>query len=215
MNCSAIRNRLPLLLYDDLCPVETANIEKHLAACAACQREFEALQGVQQNLGLLAAPTVQIDLTRFYRRAAALQERGRRRWRRLAFATVSAAAILLGCVLTLRLEARVEGHQFVLRWGSPPEGQNVVAPPAQDAKPEIARTVEKLPVAAATEEQIRLLSELIHALADNVQSVERREQQDTAQLQTRLLALQHQNAQRWSALERTVESLYQSVQKGE
>ena len=215
MSCSVIRNQLPLLLYGNLLPEEKPTVEKHLAACISCQREFEALRSVQQKLGLLAAPDVQIDLPRFYRRAAERQERGRRRWRRLALATASAAAILVGCTLTLRLEAHVEGHQFILRWGGPPEVRNDAVASGQHAQPEMDRTAEKLPVAAATEDQIRLLSELIHALADSVQSVERREQQDTAQLQARLLELQQQNAQRWSALERTVDSLYQSVQKGE
>jgi anti-sigma factor RsiW len=214
MNCSEVRASLPLLLYDDLSPAEKALVEKHLADCPGCQREYRALQGVRQTLGLAAAPGVEIDLPQLYRRAAERQERRLRRWRRLALAAASVAALVGLLILGPHLEARFEAHQLVLRWGSAQEAATLVPARASEKTAALA-DLSSNAAAQGAEEQLRLLSDLIRALADNVQSVENRERHNSAELLARLLAMQQQSTQRWTALERNVDSLYQSLQKGE
>jgi hypothetical protein len=205
MNCPDVRANLALLVYDDLAAADKHSIEQHVAQCPDCRKEYQALQRVRRTLGMVAVPEVNIDLPQLYRQAAERQERRLRRWRRLAIVAASAAAVLGLLMLGHRLEARIEAHQLVLRWGAPPVVPETFAP---------AETATNTPAQSSSEQQL-LLSELIHALADSLQSVEHREQQDTAQLQARLLAIQQQNAQRWAELERTIDSLYQSLQKGE
>jgi anti-sigma factor RsiW len=210
MNCSIARANLPLLLYGDLPPAEKASVETHLTECRSCQSEYRALQHVRRTLGLVAAPEVHVDLPQLYRRATERQERRLRRWRRIALGAASAAALIGLLIAIPHLEARVESHQLIVRWGSLPD-----APPASGKMVALPEAAKSAAVPQATEEQLRLLSELIHALADSVQSVDSRERQDTAQLLARLVAMQQHSAQRWAALERTVDTLYLSLQKGE
>src|SRR5262249_2661640 len=71
-----------------------------------------------------------------------------------AVALAGVAAVLL-LVVALRLEVRVEAHQFVVRWGKPPD----VAPPP-------AAVVQTDPKAVReTAEKLQLVNDLIHALA--------------------------------------------------
>src|SRR5439155_9100593 len=88
--------------------------------CEACRREYESLRRLRQQLNLVSPPTVEVDLALLYRQAAARQGRKVRRWRRLAGALVAVAAGLGLLAFGLHLELRLEAHQLVLRWGSPP-----------------------------------------------------------------------------------------------
>src|SRR5262249_58823800 len=105
MNCSQVRERLPGLLYGDLSAAEADGVEKHLAACAACQREHVALHGVRRALDTLPTPPVAIDLPRLYHEESVRRARQLRRWRRTALALAGIAAVLL-LVVALRLEVR-------------------------------------------------------------------------------------------------------------
>ncbi len=109
----------------------------------------------------------------------------------------------------------MESHQLVLRWGSPPPASEA---PAPAPKPEVVPVPEppkEAQAARPADEQLQLLSKLIHALVDDVQVLERREREDTSQFQSRLLAFQQQNVQRCADLQRSIDGLYVLFHKGE
>src|SRR5947209_4447164 len=120
MNCTKIRELLPALLYGDVSADEKSYLEKHLSTCAECKRAYLGLQGVRRLLGTDARAGVHIDLPQLYRLAADQRQRKLKRWRRAAVLAAGVAAVLAFFAFGLRLEARVEAHQLVLRWGSAP-----------------------------------------------------------------------------------------------
>jgi hypothetical protein len=215
MNCTAARHHLAALLYGDLPAPEQAAVEAHLAECPACRQEYAALEGVRRQLDRLPPPAAAVDLARLYQDAAQRQERRLRRWRRAALVAAAAAILLAIAAIGWRVEARMEPHQLVLRWGSPPAVPEATAPPAPVQPPAREVRPEPRPV-ALTQDQIQLLSQLIHALADDVQAVEQRQRQDASRFEVKLDTLQRKDVERWTTLQRSVNvALSLLTQKGE
>jgi hypothetical protein len=212
MNCQQVRDQLPGLLYGEVSPADKAELEKHLAQCPSCAKEHRALQGVRQLLGVAIVPEVRLDLASLYQRAAEQQARRLRRWRRLAVVATGMAAAIAVVALGLRLEARVEPHQLVLRWGVPPAPSPEPLPSAPKEPPPAAEPPRMVHL---SEDQIQLLGRLVHALADDLQVLERQRREDTAQVRSQLRALQQENLQRCAAIERNVDALYVLSHKGE
>jgi anti-sigma factor RsiW len=202
MNCTQVRDSLPLLLYGDLKPDEADAIHKHLGGCQGCQGEYAALQRLRQALDRLPAPAVEVQLPRVYAGAARLQEKRLRRWRRVALLSLAVAAVVL-LALLLNLEVRWDAQQVVLRWGAPPPVPALAAQP----QPPIAPAREG-PAAPITAEEIRLVKELIHALADDAESRDQQQRQTVLALHTRLEEIRRQMQQRSVALEHDVHALY-------
>jgi hypothetical protein len=200
MDCTWTRDRLPPLLYGDLPSGEAAAVERHLANCLACRQECAALKDVRRLLDAVPAPAIQLDLPRLYRQAALRQERKLGRWRRAGVALLAVAAMLL-MVLALKLEVRLEGHQAVFRWGSPP-----VAPAPVEPSPPLVQ--KEAPPTVVTAEEVQLMKELIRALAADVAYRDDRQQLALTQLRGRLDALQRQAQQRWDATAEEVGALY-------
>src|SRR5258708_4608856 len=120
MNCDDLLERLPLLIYGDLSAEETRLANSHLADCAACQHEREALIATRDNLNSAPVPNVAIDLAAIHGQALAMQARSMRRWKRFAIAAGALAACLLAFLL-IRPDVRVGDGQLVIRWNSKPE----------------------------------------------------------------------------------------------
>ena len=59
------------------------------------------------------------------------------------------------------------------------------------------------------------VSKILHALADDLRELERREQVGAADVHARLKEIQEHNLRRFAALERNLEALYVTSQKGE
>jgi hypothetical protein len=203
MNCTQARQALPLLIYDGLEPGEAAALREHLACCAECRREQAALQGLQTMLDSTAAPAAQVDLARVYQAAAEQQARRLRRWRRgaLAFGAIAASLLL---VFGLRLEIRVQAGQAVVRWGNSaaPSPAPVSPPLLTDSSPQ-------------NQDELRILSELIHALKQDADARDRQAMQRIDELQIRVQLLQLQADRRWTTTEENVSALYVLAQKGE
>jgi anti-sigma factor RsiW len=193
MTCADVRADLPAYLHGDLDKQAAGRLETHLAACPACRREREAFDQLGRLLDAVPAPAVQVDLPRLYRAAAEWQWRRARRWRRVAAAVGAAAAALLVVAFGLRLEVRADGHQLTLRWGAPPAPAPAPAPPP-----------------AVAPEQLQVLSELIHALATDVDARDRRQADELVRLQGRLNDLQRLTARRQAELERALAAVYAS-----
>jgi hypothetical protein len=195
VNCADVRDRLPAHLYGDLPPAETVTVQAHLVECADCRHEFTALTGVRAALDAGPTPAVAVDLPRLYREAADQQRRRVRQWRRLALAGTTVAAALL-LLLGMKLEVRLDGQQVVVRWGNPATEHPAVTvpPPAPDP--------------SNVDERLRLLQELTHALAADVDSRDSKQRDDLTRLRAQLDALRRQTNQRWVETARDVTALY-------
>jgi hypothetical protein len=213
MNCQQVRAQLAELLYGDVTPPEKTEFEKHLASCPECSKEHRALANVRLLLDLAKMPPAGSSLPGVYRLLAERQTQRVRRWRRVALGLTGVAAFLAVLALGVRLEARVEGGQLVLRWGPPPDGaasEQRDTPfnkhPEALAEPASAR---------ALEDQLHTVSKILHALADDLRELERREQVNNADMHARLKEIQEWNLRRFAALEKNLEALYVASQKGE
>jgi anti-sigma factor RsiW len=192
--CDKIREALPALLYGDLPPAEETAVRQHLTDCPACRAEHAALRQVRGLLDAAPPPAVKVDLPRLYQEAARRQERQLRHWRRLACVALAAAAVLL-LVFGLKLEVRLEQHQLVLRWGAPPP---VPAP--------LVVVPQEPPPASAAE--VRVVRDLLHLLAADVEERDRQMRQGLADMAGRLDSLQGQTQQRWASAQRDLNGLY-------
>ncbi len=206
MTCSDTRARLPLLLYGDLPPAEASAARQHLAGCPACQTEYATLERLRGQLDALASPRVTTDLPRLYQEAARQEVAKLRRWRRVAMLVTSlAAAILL--LTAVGLEVRIEAHQMVFRWGSPPPiPPPTVTPPAEPIRPVLSQ------------EQLALFSSLIHALkaeGDTRDDRVTRQDRELLALRARVDTLQRLFELRWGETERTIHALYLLAKKGD
>lgn len=206
MKCTEVRAALPLLIYGEPRPDEAA-LREHLAACPACRREQEAFQDVRRLLDATPTPRIEVDLPRLYQSLAERQTHRLRRWRGIAL-TLGALAALLLCVFGFRLHLRVEANQIVVQWGDPP--------PPVPAPVLTQPLVTQAALPPETEGQLRVLSELIHALKQDVEDRDERFADRLARLQMHVLALQSQADLRWNATEQDVAALYLlSHKKGE
>jgi hypothetical protein len=197
-NCAQTRDALAGLLYGELPPAEAHAVQEHLAGCPPCRAEYAALRQVRAALDAAPAPQAEVDLPRLYREAARRQAQSLRRWRRLAVAALAAAAVLL-FAFWLKLEVRLERHQVVLRWGTPPPAE----PPPPASPPVAAR-----PDAADRDAELRLVKDLIHLLAADVQDRDRQQKESLRTLRERFEALRVLVSEHWAATERDVSALY-------
>jgi predicted anti-sigma-YlaC factor YlaD len=211
MNCSQVRDHLPLLLYGDLDGETVRMVQAHLARCPPCQRERAALQRVRRELDAVPSPEVSVDLPRLFQEAASRQARQIRRWQRAAFAVTGIAAALV-LFVALRLEVRVGANQFTLRWGTAPA--EAMSPPTTAPVSEVVVRHETT-MSPELEERLHWMSDTLHALADSLDvrdarmrlSLEGRV--DT--LEAHLENLRRQNGQRWNDTERSVAAIYKAM----
>jgi hypothetical protein len=205
-NCAQTRDALTDLLYGELPPAVAQAVQEHLAGCAPCRAEFAALRQVRATLDAapVPVPRAEVDLPRLYREAARRQTQRLRRWRRLAAASLAAAAVLL-IAFGLNLEVRLEQHQVVLRWGKPPQAD---APRPTPPPPDAVR-----PGAADRDAEMQLVKDLIHLMAADVQDRDRQQKEALRALRQGFEALRVQTEERCAATERDVTALY-TVQFG-
>jgi hypothetical protein len=202
MTCTEARPLLPALLYGDLPLREAALVRAHLGRCESCRREEAALAEVCHLLDTLPAPEAAVDLGQLYRDAARGSARPRPRGGRGAYAVLAAAAAVMLLVLATRLELRFEAEQLVIRWGPPP----AAAPPAPPP-PEPPVTLAAPPT-PEVEERLRLLGDLVQALAADADRRDARQQQELEALRAQILAAQQQMAQLRQSFDRDVAALY-------
>ena len=209
MNCPQARDLLPLLLYGDLAAGDAAAVEAHLAACAACRRERDALNQVRRALDAAPATPAEVDLPRLYRAAAQAQERHSRRWRRAALALGALAAALVLVAVLPGLEFRCEVHQFSVRWGSPPPAPLPAPPPEPEPRaPEPERVRFVSTTAPDVEDRLRILSELVQLLSADADARDARRRRELDALRAQLNDLRAQSQQWRRSTERDVAALY-------
>jgi hypothetical protein len=201
MSCSPIRERLTEFIYGDLAPAEAREVAEHVRTCPACQQEQAALAGVRNLLDRAGTPAIPADLPAIYRRAAELQGRRARAWRRAGIGTLGAAAAVLIVTMLFRLEVRADAGQLVIRWGAPAElSRSSVAP--LDVPPAVAS-----PSSSKIQGELDILSELIQGLTEQQEARDRQGAQDRAWFRAQLDELRRQTVQHWMATERDVAAL--------
>jgi Putative zinc-finger len=227
MNCTQAAEQLAVLVYGDLEPARAAEVQEHLRGCPACRAERRALEEVRRLLGRDGTPPVRIDLARLYRDSAARQTLKLGRWRRAVAVCGAAAAVAAVCLAGLRLQVRLDRDQLVLSWGTPARSASQSAEARSQASADKTARPDSLESAGAraaapesktprtVEEQLLLLTRLVHAVADDVQSLEHRQNESAAHFRTRLEGVQEQTLRRCAALEHQVDALYVLSQKGE
>jgi hypothetical protein len=209
MNCADVRLRLPALLYGDLSADEARAVRAHLARCPSCQREQAGVAEVRRLLDAVPAPAVAVDLPRLYREAAARHERRLRRWRRVALASLAAAAAVLLTVLLSRLEIRLDSHQLVLRWGDVAAAPEVhPSPPSMPQPQERSLAAASAPLTADVEQQLRLLTDLVQALSNDADLRDDRRREEIARLRGQMQYLQQQITQLRLTTEKDLSALY-------
>jgi hypothetical protein len=206
MNCTEARAALPLLIYGEANPHD-APLEEHLRHCADCRREQQALESVRRMLDAVPVPRIEVDVPQLFQSLADGQARRLRRWRRVALAFGAVAALLL-FVFGLRLHVRVETNQIIVCWGDLPRP---VSPAFQPDVSEQQRQAGK----SDLREDLRVLSDLIHALKQDADERDQRFEERLDRLQKHVLALQSQADLRWNATEQDVAALYLLTRKGE
>jgi hypothetical protein len=195
MKCTEIRSLLAEYASGGLSPDQSSTIEAHLAGCPSCRQEAEALHRICRLLSATPAPEVRVDVPALYREAEHRERRRARRWRRAAVVLGLAALVLVVLGAVLRLEVRIDRDQFVLRWGTPPALEKPGDLPERTRPGSAA--VERAEV-AQLEERVRVLNDLVHALAVDVQTRDLERQEDAARLRA-LLEQVVRDAQRLSA----------------
>jgi len=187
-------DQLPLLLYGDLTEAEAATVNRHVAECASCRDALAALQSVRAALHATPVPDVNVAPAQIFLASAQPQ---RRRW--VPWMITGALAASLVALAVWNLEVSIGRGQMIVRWGQPLEvvlGHNVGMPAADNS------------AMVALEERVRLLQELTHALA---RDVERRDRQRSNDVQRTLAQLETQmqtTGLRLGETQRDVDALY-------
>lgn len=152
-----------------------------------------------------------VDLAALYRAAAERQAVVGRRWRRV---TVGGAVLAAGVLLVAfvpRLEFRLTGHEFAVRWGVPPEP----APVAPSADPRVEQLLEEqskqLAAIRATNARHAELQDLLLTLAADVSDRDKQQQARVAALGKKLTAFEADTARQFADAEKTNSALYDAV----
>lgn len=155
-----------------------------------------------------------VDLAALYRAAAERQAVVSRRWRRVAVGgAVLAAGVLLAAFLP-RLEFRLTGHEFAVRWGTPPDAPPLTPPP-QQPDPRIEQLVEEqskqLAAIRSTNTKHAELQDLLLTLAVDVSDRDTQHQTRIASLTKKLTAFEADTARQFADAEKTNATLYDAV----
>jgi Putative zinc-finger len=199
VNCQEARDLLPLAAYDDLAAAEHAAVNSHLAQCPACRRELAALQQVRQLLDQASVPGASIVVPASAGFELRRQRRSTWRWRAAALIGLAAAVGFAA----VRLELRFDNRQVVVRWG------RFEPPPARvEPVPTPIIVHRETELSAGAHEQLRVLNELVHALAANLEAGDHGRREDLIKLRQELAAIRQIEDKRWSETRRDVSALY-------
>jgi hypothetical protein len=134
MNCLQCQQLLQDRL-DGLPPTDTAEMNRHLAACPDCRRTHGAVGRLEEGLRLLAPPAPPARLADRIVTAVRSEQGRRRRVRRIVRVALAVAASLL-LVLTLADHRRLGPVRF-----PPPPRDNPGAPVVHEQRPSLRERV--------------------------------------------------------------------------
>jgi hypothetical protein len=208
MNCTDVKAQLTFLFSQNPDLIDELEIRVHLANCSNCQQEWQELTQLGRLLDANPALPVTVDLLSLYRRAAQQETRSNRRWRWLGMAASLLALVGGGWAIWGRAEIRLNRQELALRWGEPSRPDA----PSRDSPQE---SKSPIPSLDRRDEQIEVLSAMVRAMVEELQTVELRQRRDRADLDVRVSGLQEQTLKRWLALQKDMDALYVLSQKGD
>lgn len=153
-----------------------------------------------------------VDLAAVYRAAAERQAAVSRRWRRVSVGVAALAAGVLLVALLPRLEFRFSGHEFAVRWGTPPEP--APSPPATpDPRVEqlLQEQSQQLAAIRAANTKHADLQDLLLTLATDVNDRDKLQQARVAALTKKLTTFEADTARQFADAEKTHSALYDAV----
>jgi hypothetical protein len=151
-----------------------------------------------------------------YRAALDRQIRSARRWRLAAGAGAFVAAGLLLAAVLPRLEVRVNGNEFAVRWGPPDPPPAAPTPaPVLYADPRLVARVDELDTRirdlGKADADLRELKELLLTVAADVSERDEKLRESVAALGRRLLAFEAASGERFRQTEQTSAPLYAAI----
>jgi hypothetical protein len=168
---------------------------------------------VRRLLDTIPAPPVPpADVAAIYHAALIRQARRARRWKYAAAAgSLVAAGLLLAAVLP-KLEVRVAGNEFAVRWG-PPDPAPVVSEPVPD--PRLTARLSELDArtrdAARVRAELRSLKDLLLTLAADVSDRDEKQKEAMAALTRYLKTFEAASGERFRQTEQTNAALYTAI----
>jgi hypothetical protein len=174
---------------------------------------------VRRLLDAVPVPPVEpIDVAAIYREASAAHARSARRWKWAASAAVVVAAALLFAAVLPRLEVKVTGREFVLRWGmpdpppAPPAPAPVVVPAADSA---VLAKLDELDArfarSADRDKKLKDLEDLLLTLAFDVDDRDGKRKAELANLARDLRELRADTRLYQQQAEKTSAALYTAI----
>lgn len=160
-----------------------------------------------------AVPTPEsrpVDLAALYRAAAERQAAVSRRWRWVAIGGAALAAGLLLVAFLPRLEFRVSGHEFAVRWGVPPETAPT-PPPDPRIEQLLDEQSKQLAAIRASNSKHAELQDLLLTLAVDVSDRDKQHQARIAALGKKLTVFETETARQFADAEKTNTALYDAV----
>lgn len=149
-----------------------------------------------------------VDLARLYRDALERQARTARRWRRVAVGGAALAASVLVFALLPKLEVRANGHEFAVRWGTPPEPEAQPDPRIRELVDEQAKQLAALRAANVKHTE---LQELLLTVAADVNQRDKDQQKRLTALAARLGEFETLTVKQFQESEKTSTALYNVV----
>ncbi len=177
---------------------------------------------VRRLLDAVSVPPVgPADVAAIYRDAAALQTRSARRWKKAACAgALVAVAVMLAAVLP-KLELKVTGSEFVVRWGPPDPPLVVVPPPAPPVQivpaadsailAKLAEMDARFARAAEQDGKLKDLEDLLLTLAVDVDDRDGKRKAELAALARDLRLLRAEARLQHEQNEKTNAALYTAI----
>jgi hypothetical protein len=114
----------------------------------------------------------------------------------------------------LRLDIRLDAGQLVIRWGSNAPAAGPLPSPVARPDHHETRDADEANRIEALEGRYHTISQLVHAVADNLQAIDRRQHEEIGEVGKRLDAIQQVDRERWSDVIRVVNSRESASQKG-
>lgn len=203
MNCHEARQQLADYVADALNEAEAKAMERHLRACAGCEKEHTAHVQVLQLLDTTPPLQPKIDVDAIYREFGRRQQRSARRWRR---ATVAAGLVAMGLFLTwvLGIQLVVERHQVIVRWGEAPTVKTEPIPKvaAEGPSAELEKRTREL------EDRLNRVHTMIHAIDDRVKHMDSDHAKALLSLRADLARIHLDSDRRWETTTRRFQVLY-------
>ncbi len=176
----------------------------------------DEFSGVRAALDAVPAPaTAPVDLAAIYRAAHERQIRVARRWKRAAATLAALAAGVIVVALIPKLDVRLTGDEFAIRWGQPPVVVEETVRPVLQPDPRLPSLIgeqqQQIAAMRAITVKYAEMQELLLALTTDVADRDKMQLERIAALAGEIRAYQLATAKQFDQSEKTNTTLYNVV----